>query len=333
MAIKKDGDRWLVDLYPQGRSGKRVRKKFDTRSEAARFEKFVLAQAAEGKEWNGRRKDIRKLTELVDLWYQSKGVHLKDGPKRKRYLGYIAEALNDPIACELKAANFVAYVSERIESGLAEKTLNNHLGYLKAVYNYLHSIGEIEYQNPLERVKPIRIDEKELSWLTTEQIQHLLKVIAQFSQNPHVLLLTKICLATGARWSEAEGLKLRHVRDGKVSFHGTKSGKSRSIPIADELYQEANHHLKKYGEFSFSLSAFRRALDESKIELPKGQAAHVLRHTFASHFMMSGGNILTLQKILGHSSITVTMRYAHLSPDHLNDAKRLNPLGNFNGFK
>lgn len=56
------------------------------------------------------------------------------------------------------------------------------------------------------------------------------------------------------------------------------------------------------------------------------QAAHVLRHTFASHFVMNGGNILTLQKILGHSSLVMTMRYAHLSPDHLSDAVRFNPL-------
>lgn len=122
-------------------------------------------------------------------------------------------------------------------------------------------------------------------------------------------------------------MKLRHVRDGKLSFHGTKSGKSRSVPVAEDLINEIRAHLGMFGEFSFSLSAFRRALGESGIELPKGQAAHVLRHTFASHFMMNGGNILTLQKILGHSSVTVTMRYAHLSPGHLNDAKELNPLG------
>jgi integrase len=46
---------------------------------------------------------------------------------------------------------------------------------------------------------------------------------------------------------------------------------------------------------------------------------HGLRHTFASHFMMSGGNILTLQKLLGHSSVAVTMKYAHLAPDFMRD--------------
>ncbi|WP_158663246.1 tyrosine-type recombinase/integrase, partial [Escherichia coli] len=58
-----------------------------------------------------------------------------------------------------------------------------------------------------------------------------------------------------------------------------------------------------------------------------GQAVHALRHTFASHFMMNGGNILTLQKILGRAKIQTTMIYAHLAPDYLQDAVRFNPLG------
>nr|WP_268807007.1 tyrosine-type recombinase/integrase [Halopseudomonas aestusnigri] len=73
------------------------------------------------------------------------------------------------------------------------------------------------------------------------------------------------------------------------------------------------------------MTSFRRALARTTIKLPKGQAAHVLRHTFASHFMQNGGNILTLQKILGHSTVVVTMRYAHLAPEHLQDAVRLGP--------
>jgi site-specific recombinase XerD len=52
---------------------------------------------------------------------------------------------------------------------------------------------------------------------------------------------------------------------------------------------------------------------------------HVLRHTFASYFMMAGGNIIVLQRIFGHSDIMVTMRYAHFAPDHLEDALTTNP--------
>lgn len=119
------------------------------------------------------------------------------------------------------------------------------------------------------------------------------------------------------------------MRNNQVSFTDTKSGKNRSVPITQALYDEIHEHAKLTkgnAVFTGSISSFRRALKRTTIELPKGQAAHVLRHTFASHFMMNGGNILALQKILGHSDIKMTMRYAHLSPDFLEEAVRLNPL-------
>jgi len=57
----------------------------------------------------------------------------------------------------------------------------------------------------------------------------------------------------------------------------------------------------------------------------------VLRHTFASHFMMNGGEILVLQRIIEHSNIRETMRYSHSSPEHLEDAVLFNPLANYHG--
>nr|WP_294736864.1 tyrosine-type recombinase/integrase [uncultured Pseudomonas sp.] len=53
---------------------------------------------------------------------------------------------------------------------------------------------------------------------------------------------------------------------------------------------------------------------------------HVLRHTFASHYMSKGGDILTLQRALGHASLAMTMKYAHFSPGHLAEVIKLNPL-------
>ncbi|NAU78347.1 integrase, partial [Klebsiella pneumoniae] len=63
-----------------------------------------------------------------------------------------------------------------------------------------------------------------------------------------------------------------------------------------------------------------------KPSLPDGQATHVLRHTFATHFMINGGSIITLQRILGHASLKQTMTYAHFAPDFLQDAIVNNPL-------
>ena len=58
----------------------------------------------------------------------------------------------------------------------------------------------------------------------------------------------------------------------------------------------------------------------------KRQQLHVLRHSFAAHFLMNKGDILILKQILGHSGIKMTMKYAHLSPSHLKDAVTKNPL-------
>lgn len=126
------------------------------------------------------------------------------------------------------------------------------MGYLNSLFNGLNNIGEIDYTNPLEGVKMIKLDERELSWLTTEQIKTLLETMDKFSLNPHVKLITKISLATGARWGEVEGLTLDKLQDGKLTFTKTKSGKNRSIPVAPGFFSEIKEHLKKYGRFSNS---------------------------------------------------------------------------------
>lgn len=82
--------------------------------------------------------------------------------------------------------------------------------------------------------------------------------------------------------------------------------------------------------FSSCRKAFAQAIKRTKLTFPESQMTHILRHTFASHFMMNGGNILVLKQILGHADIKETMRYAHFAPEHLDDAITKNPLANLN---
>jgi integrase len=248
MSVKKDGDKWQVDLYTNGRSGKRIRKRFDTKLEAVRFEKYAIANINQSKDWNPSKPDSRKLSELIGAWFKLSGVHLKDGERRKAKLIHLANALGDPAAKELKANHFVAYRSARIAAGISPKTINNELGYLNSLYNGLREIGEIVYSNPLDGVKMIKLDERELSWLTTEQIKILLETMDAFSLNPHVKLITKISLATGARWGEAEGLTVDKLQEGMLTFTKTKSGKNRSIPVSKsmDLFQIQSVHLVEH---------------------------------------------------------------------------------------
>jgi integrase len=116
---------------------------------------------------------------------------------------------------------------------------------------------------------------------------------------PHVEIITLICLAIGARWSEAEKLKPTGLRNAVITFSGTMSGKVRSVMITAELEAKIVRDWKQHGLPNSAITSFRRALAKATIRLPKGQAAHGLRHTFASHFIQNGVNIPTLPKILG----------------------------------
>ncbi|EBD4137233.1 integrase, partial [Salmonella enterica] len=130
------------------------------------------------------------------------------------------------------------------------------------------------------------------------------------------------------RWGEINNIKRSAVIKYKITYINTKNGKNRTIPISRSLYNELTEGNNPVLLANASYREVSHIINRLFPWLPDGQAVHVLRHTFASHFMMNGGNILTLQKILGHATITQTMTYAHFAPDHLQDAVNLNPLEN-----
>ncbi|SEB12108.1 Site-specific recombinase XerD [Marinobacterium iners DSM 11526] len=323
MSVKKIKDKWLCDLRLGGRTSKRYRKTFKTKAEALRWEAWMQSQHTQNPDWEPPKRDTRRLLDLVHEWYLLHGQHLKDGEKRQGKLNAMCTAMGNPIASDLTGTMFTLYRANRSETVTAN-TLNHELAYLRAVFNELTRLGHWQGDNPLKNVRPLKIDEHELTWLSAEQIDQLLMSLSQ-RRRPDALLVAKVCLSTGARWSEAEGLTAEQVKPYRITFNRTKSGKSRTVPISQALYAEIST-CSSGRLFNSCYEAFTNAVEASGIQLPKGQRTHVLRHTFASHFIMNGGNLLTLQKILGHQSIQMTMRYAHLAPDHLNDAVRLNPL-------
>lgn len=319
MAITQlDTGKWLLDLTLGGRGGKRVRKQFATKEKARRFEALLLTNNQDAL-LAIDKSDKRRLSDLVQLWYEHHGITLKDAKNRMGTLSLLIENLGNPIATKFKSSDFTEYRVKKLGEGLTANTLNHHLAYLRSVFNELIRLGQWSRDNPLN-VRSLKVDEKELSFLDNEQLKLLLSHLSGDAYK-----VTLLCLSTGARWSEAETIRAEQIQPYRVSYSATKSGKVRVIPISEDLYKQIK--TKQVGRlFNPCSGAFRYAVKQSGIELPDGQLTHVLRHTFSSHFMMNGGNILTLQKILGHSTLAMTIKYAHLAPEHLQEATRLNPV-------
>lgn len=334
MAVTKlTTGKWLVELYPNGATGRRIRRQFTTKGEALAYERHVKDQT-EDKPWLGEKVDNRKLIDLVTTWYNAHGVTLKDGEKRKRAMEYADWAMGNPLAREFSASLFSAYREKRLSGKLSRstrvakvtpRTVNLELAYFRAMFNELIRLDEWNAPHPLQKVRAYKTSEQEMAYLTKEDMQRLF-IECENSRAKDLLTVVKVCLATGARWTEAESLTGSQVSNRRITFTKTKGKKNRTVPISEQMFDALPKVKRNESLFTPCYSAFRSALKRADIEPPAGQCSHILRHTFGSHFMMSGGNILVLQRILGHTDIKVTMRYAHFAPDHLNDAITFNPL-------
>ncbi|OSZ33922.1 integrase [Alcaligenes faecalis] len=329
MAISRENGRWLVDIQPGGRGAKRLRKTFRTQAEAKNWEVWVRSNTNNQADWMPEKKDLRRLDELAVIWFDHHGKELRAAEDTYKRIKAVITALKNPIANEFNAQGFAAYRAQRLNGGISLNTINREHAYMRAMFNELIRLGVWKRDNPLKDLRQFKVQENELSYLSKEQITMLLIELKK-SLNPHVDLVSRICLATGARWSESEQLRPQQVRQRLIQFARTKTGKARAVPISREMQDEIFGHHAKYKNmgaiFTGCTGAFKEAIERADIQLPLGQLTHVLRHTFASHFMINGGNILTLQRILGHQDLKTTMRYAHLAPDHLDSVRTLNPL-------
>lgn len=320
MPIKIDKG-WFVDFRPRGADSKRYRKTFSTKAEALRYKNHILSNYTD--DWNKQRKDTRRMSELLDYWFLHFGQSLKTGLEMRRSLGNVIKLLGNPVCSSLSTTRLVSYRAERLEKGLSKNSINREFAYLKSFYNELIRSKEYFGVNPLSEIKQLKITETELTYLTMLQMSELLDELDK-SKNKSVKFVSLICLSTGCRWSEAEKLSRENVLNGKVMFTDTKSGKNRAVPVNFKLLNSLPQEGGRL--FVSCYAAFKEAISRCSFTLPPGQLTHVLRHTFASHFMMEGGNIIVLQRILGHANLTMTMRYSHFSPDHLEDAIKYNPL-------
>jgi integrase len=136
-----------------------------------------------------------------------------------------------------------------------------------------------------------------------------------------------VALHTGMRQSEQFGLEWREIdfERRKIFLDKTKNGSDREVPMSKTCFQLLTDlYANKQNDWVFQASRYKQRLKNPRqwFETVLRDAKvtnfhwHDLRHTFCSRLVMKGVDIRTVMELAGHKSISVTMRYAHLSPEH-----------------
>ena len=237
-------------------------------------------------------------------------------------------------------------IQELSLAGHNARGINLIIGIFKRVLIEAVKENRIE-KNPFQYLKELKEPPRPDTYFSCEEINKVLEI----SQGHYFHSLFLVAVNTGLRRGELAGLcwdkvnfqtslmEICRLRDRNGLGERTKTVKSRRfIPMSAVVKK----HLLELRETSLNefvfvdedqdpfdvdhlYRDFRKFLELAEIK--NNFRFHDLRHTFASHFMMNGGNIYDLQKILGHTSLEMTQRYAHLAPEHLVHASNVVSFG------
>lgn len=233
---------------------------------------------------------------------------------------------------EIKSSDIEEYLYYLKMKNLQTASRSRNLYTLRSFWKYAYK-NKLCQWNIVMEVEPIKIQRKERTYLTMEEVNKLIETI----NHPLIKIVIETLFYTGMRISECLNLKLQDVnfQDKVIYVIEGKGKKDRNIPINKNIipilksYIE-NERPKVDSEYFFAtkksgrLSApyVNRILNDTVKELgwKKHVSAHILRHSFASNLIKKGVNLVYVQKLLGHSNLKVTSIYTHADMEDLQES-------------
>lgn len=228
-------------------------------------------------------------------------------------------------------SDIIDFLEERKENGIGEKSVAHSITVLRGFYKFL-LIEQKVTSNPMETIDMPRLPKTLPKVLSFHEVEMLLDVPLKDKYDFRNKAMLEVMYATGMRISELISLKYTDVNllQNCVIVFG-KGGKERMVPLGDyatealRIYMEMYRpkFLKRPSDYVFlsvrgdkmSRQAFFKILKEEArkrgIETPF--SPHTLRHSFASHLLQNGADLRSIQELLGHSDISTTQIYTHVS--------------------
>ncbi|MBI4817861.1 MAG: tyrosine-type recombinase/integrase [Deltaproteobacteria bacterium] len=330
----KRGKRWRIRWVDE--TGVRHSNTFETYRQAEDELRTRLVEVRErAKGLRAPAPAARTFGELCDSWLELRAPTKRSAATDASLISvHLRPAFGDRLIGDISAADIEKFKIQR--GHLAPKTVNHLLTLLVSMLR--HGV-ELGWMATLPKVRKYRIDEVSTGYSYLRTSDEVRRFLSAAKEEPHPLpnALYALAIHTGLRCGELAGLRWADVDFDrrqlavKRSYAGlTKNGKSRQVPLLDcalealrewralcpqvQLVFRSDSGTMLRRDSPVIRKTLRRVLRRGGFE-PGYITFHDLRHTFASHFMMAGGDLFRLQHILGHEDVSMTQRYAHLSVD------------------
>jgi integrase len=275
------------------------------------------------------------LNDLIDRYRKEylphAGVRTHD---RTEYLKLWSAELGALTLAELTSARIVAVRNKLLNTTTrrGEKFKPSSVNRYLAVLRHCLNIGVREFglldDNPMRKIQQLSEPRGRVRFLSSSERDALLRESRTHSDALYAIVV--IALSTGARRGEILGLRWSDVdmQRGMLTFHETKNGERRSVPLVSHAAELVRVHAKVRrldtdlvfpgrGNRPLEIGKmFSDALDRAQIQ---DFHFHDLRHTAASYLAMNGATIAEIAEVLGHKTLQMVKRYAHLTEGHTRD--------------
>ena len=330
MSVYKKANNWYIDYYVKGL--RKRRKVGPSKKLALQVLEDVHVKIAKG-EYLGVYEEKKILFEEYAkeyLSYSKANKALKSYKRDVTSLNGLRAAFSGHYLFEIGPFMVEKYKAQRLQD-VEPASVNREIACLRHMCNKAMEWGYGK-KSPVAGVKLLKEPPGRIRYLETEEIDGLLQAIDSLKRgcSQYLRPIVVPALNTGFRKNEILQLKWGDIdlKEKKITVKRTKNNEVRTVPINDTLYQEmvklTRHPESEYVfcdkngiPYGDVKKSFGNALLVAKI---KDFRFHDLRHTFASHLVMRGCDLRTVQQLMGHKDIKMTMRYSHLSKAHLQEA-------------
>jgi len=319
MGVYKKGINWYIDYYFP--NGKRKREKVGpSKKQAELVLKKRRVQIAERKFFDIKREERISFDEMPKEYLEVYSRPNKRSSWRDEIsIGHLTAFFGNKTIQEITPLDVEKYKQKRVKE-VSPSTVNREITCFKHIFNKTKEWKKIK-ENPIASVRLFKVDNKRIRYLEKEELARLIDTCPNYLR-PIVI----VAFNTGMRKSELLHLKWNDIdfRNKIIYLVQTKNREVREIPMTDLVFKtllkvrknpnSAYVFCKKDGcPYRDIRGGFTNALKRAGI---RDFRFHDLRHTFASHLVMAGVDLKTIQKLLGHKTFEMTLRYSHLSPDH-----------------